>query len=91
MVSTSLIISILVAVLAIGLGAAYTTGALDPLIQQIGIMLFKAKAEAERKKLQAQGLKEGQDFVGDQLKGNQQATEVASGLGGSIGGLKKGF
>lgn len=63
MVYTSLVISILVAVLAIALGGAYFSGALDPLIQQLGVLFFKAKAEAEVKKLQAQGLQEGEDFV----------------------------
>ncbi|KAH7317755.1 hypothetical protein BKA65DRAFT_557166 [Rhexocercosporidium sp. MPI-PUGE-AT-0058] len=90
MVSTYIIVSAVIAFIAVALGAAYTTGALDPVIEQFGIMFFKAKAEAEKKKLQAQGMKEGQDFVGDQLKGNQQASDVASGLGG-IGGLKKGL
>lgn len=28
------------------------------------VMLFKAKAKAEQKKLQAQGMKMGEDFVG---------------------------
>jgi uncharacterized protein YdgA (DUF945 family) len=63
MVYTSLIISIVVAVLAVAVGGAYASGALDPLIQQLGVLFFKAKAEAEVKKLQAQGLQEGQDFV----------------------------
>ena len=63
MVSTYIIISAIVAFIAVALGAAYTGGALDPIIEQLGIMLFKAKAEAEKKKLQAQGMKEGEDFV----------------------------
>lgn len=63
MVSTYLIISAVVAVIAIALGGAYVSGALDPVIEQMGIYFFKAKATAEAKKLQAQGLKEGQDFV----------------------------
>lgn len=67
MVSTYVIISAVIAFIAVALGAAYTTGALDPVIEQIGILLFKAKAEAEKKKLQAQGMKEGQDFVGGEL------------------------
>lgn len=64
MVSTYIIVSAVIAFIAIALGAAYTTGALDPVIEQMGIMVFKAKAEAEKKKLQAQGMKEGEDFVG---------------------------
>ena len=63
MANAYLIISAIVAIIAVALSAAYTTGALDPVIEQIGIFLFKAKAEAEAKKLQAQGLKEGEDFV----------------------------
>ncbi|WYZ45403.1 hypothetical protein EsH8_VIII_000719 [Colletotrichum jinshuiense] len=85
----SLLISlaIVVAVFA-GSFFAYQQGMLDPIIEQVGIMLFKAKAEAEKKKLQAQGMKAGQDFVDDQLKGNKQAADVADGIG-SFGGLKK--
>lgn len=63
MVYTSLIISVVIAVLAIALGGAYISGALDPLIEQLGVLFFKAKAETEVKKLQAQGLQEGEDFV----------------------------
>jgi len=81
MVATTLIVAIVIAVLAAALGGAYTTGALDPVIQKLGKYFFKAKAKAEQKKLQAQGMKEGQDFVEDELKGNQQAGEAAQGLG----------
>ncbi|EJT74529.1 hypothetical protein GGTG_08369 [Gaeumannomyces tritici R3-111a-1] len=42
---------------------AYNEGYLDPCIQKIGVYLFKAKAMAEKKKLQAQGQKAGRDFV----------------------------
>ena len=63
MASTTLITAIIIAILAAGIGAAYTSGALDPLLQKLGVLLFKAKAQAEKKKLQAQGLKEGQDFM----------------------------
>jgi len=63
MVSTLYIISAVIAIVAVALGVAYATGAADPVIQEIGIWFFKAKAEAEAKKLQAQGLKEGQDFL----------------------------
>ncbi|KAJ5010551.1 hypothetical protein K4K57_007037 [Colletotrichum sp. SAR 10_99] len=85
----SLLISlaIIVAVFAGGF-FAYQQGMLDPIIEQIGVMMFKAKAEAEKKKLQAQGQKAGQDFVDDQLKGNKQAADVADGIG-SFSGLKK--
>ncbi len=64
MVSTYVIVSVIISLIAVTLGAAYMTGALDPAIEQMGIMVFKAKAEAEKKKLQAQGMKEGEDFVG---------------------------
>lgn len=63
MVNAYLIASVVIAVIAIALGAAYTTGALNPLIEKLGVYYFKMKAEAETKKLQAQGMKEGQDFV----------------------------
>jgi hypothetical protein len=46
-----------------GLAAAYMSGALNPLIEQLGMYFFKAKAKAEETKLEAQGLKEGQDFM----------------------------
>ena len=62
MVSTILIISIIIAAIAAGLGGAYMAGMLDQVIEQIGIYLFKAEAKAEEKKLEAQGLKEGEDF-----------------------------
>jgi uncharacterized protein YdgA (DUF945 family) len=62
MVSTFVIVSVIIAFVAVALGAAYQTGALDPVIEQIGSYIFKAKAKAEEKKLQAQGLKEGEDF-----------------------------
>ena len=63
MVNALLITAIIIAVLAVGLGAAYTSGAADPVIEKIGVYFFKAKAKAEEKKLEAQGLKEGQDFL----------------------------
>jgi hypothetical protein len=63
MVNAYLIVSAVVAFIAIALGAAYMSGALDPVSEQVGIWFFKAKAEAEAKKLQAQGLKEGEDFM----------------------------
>ena len=65
--NTLLIISAIIAVLAVILGAAYTTGALNPVIEKIGVMLFKAEAKAEEKKLEAQGLKEGEDFFAGKL------------------------
>lgn len=74
MTNTYLIASIVVAVIAIALMVAYMTGALDPVIEEIGIMFFKAKAEAEAKKLQAQGMKEGQDF----FKGMRRAELIFS-------------
>jgi hypothetical protein len=62
MVSIPLIISMVIAAIAVGLGGAYMAGRLDKVIEQIGIYLFKAEAKAEKKKLEAQGLKEGEDF-----------------------------
>ncbi|KAH8880043.1 hypothetical protein GQ53DRAFT_849155 [Thozetella sp. PMI_491] len=87
--ASSVLVSLLV-VLAIVAGTyfAYEQGYLDPIIEKIGVYMFKAKAAAEAKKLQAQGLKSGEDFVGSQLKGNQQAEDVKQGLG-AVGGLKK--
>lgn len=67
MVSTLVIVSVVIAFVAVALGAAYQTGALDPVIEKIGIYIFKAEAKAEEKKLQAQGLKEGEDFFKGEL------------------------
>jgi len=87
-----IIIASVVAVIAIALGGAYMAGYLDPLIEQLGIYFLKAKGKAEEKKLQAQGLKEGQDFMKGELKGNQQADQVASSFGGGgLDSLKKGL
>lgn len=75
MVSATIITTIIIALIAVALGGAYTTGKLDPIIQKVGMMLFKAKAEAEKQKLQAQGLKEGQDFVsGKYIKQKRRCT-----------------
>ncbi|EON98960.1 hypothetical protein UCRPA7_5559 [Phaeoacremonium minimum UCRPA7] len=67
---------------------AYDQGYLDPVIEKIGEYMFKAKAKAEEKKMEAEGLKRGEDFVDSQLTGNQQADDVKAGLG-SFGSLKK--
>ena len=62
MLDTYIIVAIVATVVSVALAAAYLSGALDPAIKEMGIFFFKAKAEAEAKKLQAQGMKEGQDF-----------------------------
>jgi hypothetical protein len=67
MANAYLIVSAIVAILAIALGAAYTTGALDPVIEKIGIYFFQAKAKAEEKKMAAQGKKEGEDFLASKM------------------------
>ncbi|KAK9771328.1 hypothetical protein AB5N19_11306 [Seiridium cardinale] len=79
---------VMVSILVAGSFVAYEQGLFDPLIEKVGVMMFKAKAEAEKEKYQAQGLKAGEDFVDSQLKGNKQAEDVISGKG-LIGGLKK--
>ena len=61
--NTYIILSIVVAILAVALGAAYTTGNLNPLFEWIGVYYFKAKAKAEEKKEEAEGKKEGEDFL----------------------------
>ena len=63
MANTYLILSAIIAFLAVALGVAYQNGALDPIIEKIGVLFFKAEAKAEEKKLETQGLKEGQDFL----------------------------
>ncbi len=67
MVNAYLIVSAIIAILAVALGAAYTTGALDPVIEKIGVYFFKAKAKAEEKKMEAQGEKEGEDFLASKI------------------------
>ena len=63
MVNVLLVISLIIAFIAVAAGAAYTTGALDPLIGYVMKYLFKAKAKAEEKALEAKGEKEGRDFL----------------------------
>jgi len=53
----------IVSVIAAGLYFSYEQGYLDPVIEKIGVYMFKAKAAAEKKKLQAQGMKAGEDFL----------------------------
>ncbi|KAJ4389691.1 hypothetical protein N0V93_007163 [Gnomoniopsis smithogilvyi] len=67
---------------------AYNEGYADPLIEKMGVFLMKAKAEAEAKEMQAEGMKRGEDFLDSELKGNQQASDIKAGVG-SLGGLKK--
>jgi hypothetical protein len=57
------IVPIVIAIIAVALGVAYQTGALNPIIEKIGVYYFKAEAKAEEKKMEAQGLKEGEDFL----------------------------
>lgn len=52
-----------VAILMAATWFAYTQGYMDPLVEKIGVYMMKAKAEAEAKQMQAQGLKRGEDFV----------------------------
>jgi hypothetical protein len=75
MPETYIIASIVVALVTVALTAAYLSGALDPVIKEMGVMFFKAKAEAEAKKMQAQGMKEGEDF----LKGLYPAKSILLG------------
>lgn len=63
MVSNLFITSVIVAVMAVALGGAYVSGALDPVIEDIAKYLMKLKGKAEEKKLEAQGMKEGEDFL----------------------------
>jgi hypothetical protein len=63
MVNRVLIVSAVVAFVAVALGAAYMSGALDPAIKKIGVYFFKTRAKAEQKKMEARGSKEGKDFA----------------------------
>ncbi|CAG8958875.1 hypothetical protein HYFRA_00011828 [Hymenoscyphus fraxineus] len=92
--TNSTIAAIATTTLALLLTAAYLSGVLDPAIKEVGIMFFKAKAEAEARKLRAQGWKQGEDFTKGQLEGNKQAADVAEGfgkMGGGVSGLKVGL
>ena len=68
MVSALLIVSVIIAVIAVGLGAAFFTGALDDLIAPLMEYIFKAKAKAQVAALKAQGKKEGEDFIEGRLR-----------------------
>ena len=57
------ILPVVIAFIAIALAFGYQTGALDPIIEKIGVYFFKAEAKAEEKKMEAQGKKEGEDFL----------------------------
>lgn len=65
-VPTYSILTSLLIVLALTAGGyfAYQQGYLDPLIEKVGVLVFKAKAVAEAKEMQAKGMKTGEDFVG---------------------------
>jgi len=75
------ILSLVLAVLVAAVGAAYTSGALDPVIGAVAKYMFKAKAEAEARALQAQGLKEGEDFLKDEVPGSKQAADIGDKFG----------
>ncbi|KAI9799511.1 MAG: hypothetical protein M1833_004033 [Piccolia ochrophora] len=85
MANAYLIVSIVVAVLSVAVAGAYFGGYLDadsPWVKPLAKYYFKTKAKAQEKAMQAKGLKEGQDFMKDQLEGNKQAADVQKGLGG---------
>lgn len=60
---TTAIVTAVLAVFIAALAAAYQSGYLDPFVERAGMYFFKVKAEAEKKKLQAQGQKLGEDFM----------------------------
>jgi len=76
-----LLTSIIFAVLIAAVGATYSTGAFAPIIGVVAKYIFKAKAEAETKALEAQGKKEGDDFFKGELDGSQQAADVGAKFG----------
>lgn len=63
MVSAALIVSIIVAAIAVAIAGAWFAGVFQPLIEKIALYFFKAKAKAEVTALKAQGKKEGVDFL----------------------------
>ncbi|KAK6361294.1 hypothetical protein TWF730_005029 [Orbilia blumenaviensis] len=76
-----LLYSIIFAFLVAAVGAAYTSGVLDPIIGEIAKYMLKAKAEAEVQGLKAQGLQEGQDFLREDVPGSKQAADVGDKFG----------
>ncbi|KAH8780685.1 hypothetical protein BGZ57DRAFT_952256 [Hyaloscypha finlandica] len=84
------VIPVVVAVIAVALGVAYQTGALNPIFEKIGVYYFKAEAKAEEKKMEAQGLKEGEDFLKGEISGNQKASMLNENLG-DMGNIRKGL
>jgi hypothetical protein len=64
--TTYSLLTSLIVVLALATSGyfAYQQGYLDPLIEKVGVFVFKAKAVAEAKEMQAKGMKAGEDFVG---------------------------
>jgi len=90
--STTSLIGLLITTIILLTSAAYLTGMLDSYIKTAEFYILRVEAGAEAKKLQAKGLKEGEDFVAGDLKGNQHADELKKdlgGIGGLGGGLKK--
>lgn len=83
MANTYLIVSVIIAIIAVALGAAYTTGALDPVIEKIGVIIFKAEAKAEEKKMEAEGMKEGEDFLAGEFSCTY-ASKSKDGLGAGV-------
>ncbi|PSR74083.1 hypothetical protein BD289DRAFT_487477 [Coniella lustricola] len=79
---------LLVVILSAAGWYAYEEGYMNPLIEKVGVYMMEAKAEAEAKEMQAQGLKRGEDFLDSELKGNKQAEDLVQGVG-SLGKLKK--
>jgi len=90
MANKVLIYSAALAVFIVAVTVAYMTGLLDPVIKETAFYFMKTKAKAEEKKLEAQGLKEGEDFLKSDLKGNQQANDIKENFG-NLGGLKAGL
>ncbi|KAN0106120.1 hypothetical protein V8E51_008996 [Hyaloscypha variabilis] len=84
------IVPIIIAIIAVALGVAYQTGALDPIIEKIGVYYFKAEAKAEEKKMEAQGMTEGEDFLKGEISGNQKADMLNKNLG-DMGKIGKGL
>lgn len=60
----SLLVTLLITILLVaGTTKAYQDGYMDPVIEKVGVYMMKAKAEAEAKEMQAEGLKRGEDFL----------------------------
>jgi len=86
MANALLIVSIIVAGLAVAAGAVYMSGQADDFVEYIMKQYFRAEAKAEEKALEKAGTDAAQDFLKDRLKknpalDNEELNQISGGLG----------